>query len=249
MKYKALFLLVTFVVAAWASGGQTPSSPAGQEPTPSSIRTLPNPSQRPEPKRRQSKPYGKPRPRVKKKHINYKDSLRIGFKFSYNTDYPYYVESIRIDFQNSGGVDFIRGTTMGPALRIPIGRYFFLQPEVLYGFNTDWNAARQESSFWGRLNYGFRTRTSSYLWVPIYFGVRWAPSRYFAIRGYAGPRFDFLLDDWSVYYQQEYYSLVVGGGMDLLKVLSTEIGFQIHMSRFAYIESTGMWYLAVSLMI
>jgi len=168
--------------------------------------------------------------------------------FYYNTDYPYYIESMRIDFQNTGGVDFIRGTTLGPSLRIPIGRYFFLQPEVLFGFNSDWASARSGETFWRRLNTSFSNRTNSYLWVPLYLGVRWAPSPYFAIRGYAGPRFDFILDDWSVHYQSNYYSMVIGAGMDLLKILSFETGFQIHMSRFAYIEQTGMWYLAAGFM-
>lgn len=246
MRFRAHFFLVFLLVAAFTTNAQQPTSPSGNTPTPTTIRTLPNPSH-PAPKR--TRQEERPRPRHRKKHINYKDSLRIGFKFCYNTDYPYYVESMRIDFQNTGGVDFIRGTTLGPAMRIPIGRYFFLQPEVLFGFNSDWAAAQDKPTFLGRLGYSFRLRTSSYLWVPLYFGVRWAPSRYFAIRGYAGPRFDFLLDDWSVHYQSQYYSIVIGAGMDLLKVISIETGFQIHMTRFAYIEQTGMWYLGVGLMI
>jgi len=78
--------------------------------------------------------------------------------------------------------------------------------------------------------------------------VRWAPAKVFALRGFVGGRVDFLLDDWSIRYQGDYYTFVAGGGVDLLRVLSIEMGFQIHMSRFAYIERTGLWFLAAGFM-
>ena len=184
----------------------------------------------------------------KKKYRNQEDHARFGIKCYYNAPGPQIVQSVRSDYQNSGYVDIIGKSTVGPSLRIPLGRTFYLQTEALFGLYSDWEGAKREQGFWNQLTYSYSNRTSSYMWVPVYVGVRWAPIKVFAVRGFVGPRLNFLISSESMSFVKDHYTLMAGGGLDLLRIFSIEMGYQTDMSRFSPIAGSDGWFVAASLM-
>lgn len=91
------------------------------------------------------------------------------------------------------GADFVAdpklGAVGGVFLAVPIGKYFGVQPEVLFS---------QKSFKGGGVLLGFPysfTRTTSYLDVPIL--VQFKPIEYFTLL--AGPQFSYLLNEKNVY--------------------------------------------------
>ncbi len=91
------------------------------------------------------------------------------------------------------GADFVAdpklGAVGGVFLAVPIGKYFGVQPEVLFS---------QKGFKGGGVLLGFPysfTRTTSYLDVPIL--VQFKPIEYFTLL--AGPQFSYLLNEKNVY--------------------------------------------------
>jgi len=91
------------------------------------------------------------------------------------------------------GADFVADPKLGAAggvfLAVPIGKYFGVQPEVLFsqkGFKGGGSLLGFPYSF---------TRTTSYLDVPIL--VQFKPIEYFTLL--AGPQFSYLLKEKNVY--------------------------------------------------
>jgi hypothetical protein len=91
------------------------------------------------------------------------------------------------------GADFVADPKLGAAggvfLAVPIGKYFGVQPEVLFS---------QKGFKGGGVLLGFPysfTRTTSYLDVPIL--VQFKPIEYFTLL--AGPQFSYLLKEKNVY--------------------------------------------------
>jgi hypothetical protein len=86
------------------------------------------------------------------------------------------------------------GFAGGGFLRIPIGKYFGIQPEVLIsqkGFKATGNA----------LGYAYEfTRTTTYLDVPLLFQLK--PSEFFTI--VAGPQFSYLLNQRDAFTSSAY---------------------------------------------
>lgn len=185
----------------------------------------------------------------KKKYKNKKDHARFGIKYYYNAESPQMVRNLQSDYQNSGYVDIIRKSTFGPSLRIPLGRTFYLQTEALFGLYSNWEAAAEGSDkFWDQFSYCLSNRTGSYMWVPLYVGVRWAPATIFALKGFVGPQVDFLLTQGNISFVKDYYSVVAGAGLDLFRVFSFELGYRVAMNRLSVVENSGHWFLATSLM-
>jgi len=91
------------------------------------------------------------------------------------------------------GADFVTDPKLGAAggvfLAVPIGKYFGVQPELLFS---------QKGFKGGGVLLGFPysfTRTTSYLDVPIL--VQFKPIEYFTLL--AGPQFSYLLKEKNVY--------------------------------------------------
>jgi hypothetical protein len=91
------------------------------------------------------------------------------------------------------GADFVADPKLGAAggvfLAVPIGKYFGVQPEVLFsqkGFKGGGSLLGFPYSF---------TRTTSYIDVPIL--VQFKPIEYFTLL--AGPQFSYLLKEKNVY--------------------------------------------------
>lgn len=91
------------------------------------------------------------------------------------------------------GADFVADPKLGAAggvfLAVPIGKYFGVQPELLFS---------QKGFKGGGVLLGFPysfTRTTSYLDVPIL--VQFKPIEYFTLL--AGPQFSYLLKEKNVY--------------------------------------------------
>jgi hypothetical protein len=91
------------------------------------------------------------------------------------------------------GADFVADPKLGAAagvfLAVPIGKYFGVQPELLFS---------QKGFKGGGVLLGFPysfTRTTSYLDVPIL--VQFKPIEYFTLL--AGPQFSYLLNEKNVY--------------------------------------------------
>jgi hypothetical protein len=91
------------------------------------------------------------------------------------------------------GADFVADPKLGAAggvfLAVPIGKYFGVQPELLFS---------QKGFKGGGVLFGFPysfTRTTSYLDVPIL--VQFKPIEYFTLL--AGPQFSYLLKEKNVY--------------------------------------------------
>jgi hypothetical protein len=91
------------------------------------------------------------------------------------------------------GADFVADPKLGAAggvfLAVPIGKYFGVQPELLFS---------QKGFKGGGVLLGFPysfTRTTSYIDVPIF--VQFKPIEYFTLL--AGPQFSYLLKEKNVY--------------------------------------------------
>jgi len=184
----------------------------------------------------------------KKKRQNQKDHARFGIKYYYNDPSAGLIGQFINECQHSDYVDVICKSTIGPALRIPIGRIFYLQTEALFGLYSDWAGAMEKQGFWDQMTYCYSNRTGSFMLVPVYVGARWAPVKIFAVKGFAGPRFNFLINNGSFSFGHDQYSLVGGAGVDLLRVFSFEMGYQIGMRRFSPVENSGGWFVAASMM-
>ena len=184
----------------------------------------------------------------KHKHRNKKDRVRFGVKFSYNAHLQDVYDYDNMAVSVPSTVQLIGNTTVGPALRIPLGRVLYLQGEALFGIRSDWARTSEQEGFWNQLDYSYKNRTGSYMWVPVYAGVRWAPVSLFALRGFVGPRFNFAIENKNYTYQKEYYTLSAGAGLDLLKVFSFELGYNVDMNRLKPVDGSGLWFFGAALM-
>lgn len=225
MNTRTIFLIVFFLPTAGAVGAQDVDMPPPEVVTVEAKVVKRNPT-----------------PPVEKEHV------RFGLKFSYNASLPEIGHLAGSADVRPTSVDLIRRTTVGPALRIPLGRVFYLQGEALFGIHANWAETEKRSGLWNRLEYSIKYRTTSYMWVPVYAGVRWAPASYFALRGFVGPRFDFDIDYGNYTFVKDHYTLTAGAGLDLLKAFSIELGYHVDMNRFSVVEGSGLWFLAASLM-
>jgi hypothetical protein len=112
-----------------------------------------------------------------------RDQLVIGIKAGMNVS----------NVWDEQGADFVAdpklGAVGGVFLAVPIGKYFGIQPELLFS---------QKGFKGGGILLGFPysfTRTTSYLDVPIL--VQFKPIEYFTLL--AGPQFSYLLKEKNVY--------------------------------------------------
>jgi hypothetical protein len=131
------------------------------------------------------------------------------------------------------------GYVGGAVIRIPIGRFLGVQPEVLFsqkGFKGDGSILGSEYSF---------TRTTSYIDVPLQISIK--PASFFTL--VAGPQYSFLLKQKDVFdnsiisYEQEQEfkndnirknTLGVVGGIDINMghvVLGARVGWDILHNR------------------
>ena len=139
-----------------------------------------------------------------------------------------------------------RHTSLGFSLYIPIGQYFFLQPEALYAFVTDGDAASHEGGAVGEFSYGFKHRIGTSMDVPALFGVKWAPSKMFRAKAYIGPTFHLGWLQKEFQSQFNPYSLTVGAGLDLLSFLAVDMGYMLLMDGMSY-ANHSQWYVTVGI--
>ena len=107
-----------------------------------------------------------------------RDQLKFGIKAGVNFSNVYDEEGD--DFVADGKT----GLAAGAFVSIPLGKFFGIQPEVMYsqkGFKSSGDVLG--------IDYDYKV-TSSYLDIPVLLQVK--PSQYFTI--VAGPQFSYLLD-------------------------------------------------------
>lgn len=139
-----------------------------------------------------------------------------------------------------------RHSSLGFGLYIPLGQYFFLQPEVLFSLTTDWVAASHEGGVVNEFTYGFKHRSGTAMDVPLLFGVKWAPAKMFRAKAYVGPTFHLGWLQKEFQSQFNPYSLTMGAGLDLLNFLAVDMGYMLLMDGMSYARSSH-WFVSLGI--
>lgn len=160
---------------------------------------------------------------------DFREDLRLGVKAGLNYSNVY--DSRTADFEADSKFGFVGGAFMS----IPMGKYFGLQPEILFsqkGFKGTGSLFGSEYKF---------TRTTSYIDLPLQLAFK--PSEFITLL--AGPQYSYLLSQKDVFsnssvsfsQEQEFkdqdvrkniFGFVVGLEVNLKKViLGTRLGWDI----------------------
>lgn len=178
-----------------------------------------------------------------------KDSSRFGLKASYDAPDPNFGSHLRSDMDWGEAAGIARSGMAGFTLKIPIGRTFYVQPEALFGFTSDWAGAGAQTGVFDQLAYGFSNRTSTNFDVPLYVGAKWSRSKLFRVRGYAGPRFHFAWVGKEFYKDFNSFDISAGAGIDLFDFVSVDVGYRVGMNGFNIIDNSGRWTLSAGLLL
>lgn len=150
-----------------------------------------------------------------------------------------------LDYGEMAGI--ARHANVGFSLKIPLGHVFFLQPEALFSLNTNWYDASLESGYFSEFAYAFKYRTGTNMDVPLYLGVKWSPSKLFAAKAYVGPMFHFGWVHKEFYKEFKQYSVVMGGGLELLNFLSLDGGYMFDMNGMTF-RGRSQFFIAAGLL-
>ena len=150
-----------------------------------------------------------------------------------------------LDYGEMAGI--ARHANVGFSLKIPLGHVFFLQPEALFSLNTNWYDASLESGYFSEFVYAFKYRTGTNMDVPLYLGVKWSPSKLFAAKAYVGPMFHFGWVHKEFYKEFKQYSVVMGGGLELLNFLSLDGGYMFDMNGMTF-RGRSQFFIAAGLL-
>ena len=130
--------------------------------------------------------------------------------------------------------------------RIPIYRGLYLQPEALYSFASDWEAATLKNGFLNQTYYAFSHREANFFDIPFHIGYRWQPISIFATRIYGGAMLHFTLANHDFRFQQHFYHVLAGVGLDLLKIFSVDVGYRVGLDGLKLIDNAEQFYASLS---
>lgn len=141
--------------------------------------------------------------------------LRWGMRLDYN-------------FQTRGEIKaddvfvnvFFRHSMLGFNLRIPIGGYFYVEPQIKAGITSNWKLVLEQEKFLDQLSTCFDNVQIVHLEIPLLIGgiYRIGESDAFAIRGYSGGQFCPVIQTKKVVFDSKnksYFALLFGFGFDL----------------------------------
>lgn len=176
-----------------------------------------------------------------------KEHARFTLKsYYYSSNYHFKTHFLEVrDYGEIAG--FARHANLGFSLKIPLGHVFFLQPEALFSLNTNWYDASLESGYFREFAYAFEHRNGTNMDVPLYLGVKWSPSKLFAAKAYVGPMFHFGWLHKEFFKDFKQYSVVMGGGLELLNFLSLDGGYLFDMNGMTY-RGSSQFFIAVGLL-
>ena len=177
----------------------------------------------------------------------HKQKAWFSIQFDYSHHNVNFVEDIRGDIAFAKAPGVFRHSSIGVALRIPVWRFIYVQPEVLYGLSTNWEEAAVQTGFFSQMAYAFKNRTASILQVPFHIGCRWEPADLFAARAYIAPVFDFVISDGTFQSTLPRYSLSAGVGLDLLGFLLVDVGYRKGMNRMQFRPDSDFFFASVGL--
>lgn len=182
----------------------------------------------------------------KKSRPKRKDQSHFTLKVNYYSPNLKLMDNFTSDLDVGKIAGVARHSSLGFGLYIPIGQYFFLQPEALFALTTDWEAASYEGSVVKEFGYGFKHRYGTAMDVPLLFGVKWAPSKMFRAKAYVGPTFNlgWVQKDFQSRFNP--YTLTVGAGLDLLHFLAVDMGYQVLMDGMSYARHS-QWLVSVGI--
>lgn len=182
----------------------------------------------------------KPKPR---------EHARFTFKSYYFSPDYYFKTNILADLDYGDGemAGIARHTNVGFSLKIPLGHVFYLQPEALFSLNTNWYEASLERGYFNEFSYAFKHRSGTNMDVPLYLGVKWSPSKLFAAKAYVGPMFHFGWVHKEFYKEFKQYSVVMGGGLELLNFLSLDGGYMFDMNGMTF-RGRSQFFIAAGLL-
>ena len=176
-----------------------------------------------------------------------KEHARFTLK-SYYYSSNYHFKTHFLEDRDYGEIaGFARHANLGFSLKIPLGHVFFLQPEALFSLNTNWYDASLESGYFREFAYAFEHRNGTNMDVPLYLGVKWSPSKLFAAKAYVGPMFHFGWLHKEFFKDFKHYSVVMGGGLELLNFLSLDGGYLFDMNGMTY-RGSSQFFIAVGLL-
>ncbi len=156
------------------------------------------------------------------------------------------ISSFKNDAHYGNGVGVFRNGALGFSYRIPIYRGLYLQPEALYSFASDWEAATLKNGFLNQTYYAFSHREANFFDIPFHIGYRWQPISIFATRIYAGAMLHFTLANHDFRFQQHFYHVLAGVGLDLLKIFSVDVGYRVGLDGLKLIDNAEQFYASLS---
>ena len=175
-----------------------------------------------------------------------KDQSHFVLKYTYFTPNVYLVDNFKDDLQIGKISGVANHSMLGFGLYIPLGRKFFLQPEVHFALRTNWDSASYENGIFKEFAYAFRHRQGTAMDIPLLFGMKWAPAKGFRAKAYLGPTFHFGWWDKEFQYPFSPYSITLGAGLDLLRFLSVDAGYLLLMDKMSY-TGWSQWFVSVGL--
>lgn len=177
-----------------------------------------------------------------------KEHARFTLKSYYFSQDYYFKTNILDDLDYGEMAGLARHTNLGFSLKIPLGHVFFLQPEALFSLNTNWDDASLERGYFNEFVYGFRHRDGVNMDVPLYLGVKWSPGKLFAAKAYVGPMFHFGWMHKEFYKDFKHYSVVMGGGLELLNFLTLDGGYMFDMDGMNF-RGSSQFFIAAGLLL
>lgn len=175
-----------------------------------------------------------------------KQSSAFYLKAHYSSPDFNVISSIKDDINRAHAMGVMSRSALGFSLRIPVWRMLYIQPEIFYSIQTDWDSASLQSGFLRQTIYAFRHREGSNFDIPLNIGVRWEPAKLFAARAYFGPmiRMQLAHGNFSLY---ENYIMRVGIGLDLLNFLTLDAGYGVEMNKLTIFDESDYYFFGVGL--
>ncbi len=148
------------------------------------------------------------------------------------------VSAVRSDIAQSKALGVMSHSAIGLSVRIPLWRVIYIQPEILYSLQTNWDSAALRTGFFPQTAYAFNHRERSNIDIPLNIGLRWEPAKIFAARAYVGPMMRLHLShgSFSLY---DNYTLRFGIGIDLFNFLTLDAGYCVEMNKLTIFDETG----------
>ena len=175
-----------------------------------------------------------------------KQSSAFYLKAQYASPDCKFVSNIKDDIARSKAIGVMSHCSLGFSLRIPVWRYIYIQPEIYYSIQTDWDSAALQSGIFRQCLYAFRNRQQSHFDIPLNIGVRWEPAKAFATRAYLSGmiRMQLIQGNFTLY---ENYAVRAGVGIDLLNFLTFDAGYCVEMNKLTIFDDTGHYFFGLGI--